>query len=113
VQIRSFRAEADEAAPNNLRFRLLVQQSGNPKEDFQGNVRLQINYIQGDKPHTLQVPDPNSGESSTGPLTLSFRHYQRVEGSFVLPTGAVAKSVLVSVLGRGQSQASAQQSFNL
>jgi len=113
VQIRSFRAEADEAAPNNLRFRLLVQQSGNPKEDFQGSVQLEINYIHASKPHTLHVPDPNSGEASAGPLTLSFRHYQRVEGSFVLPPGAVARSVMVRVLARGQSQASTQQSFNL
>jgi hypothetical protein len=113
VLIRSFRAETDEAAPNNLRFRLLVQQSGNPKEDFQGSVQLHVNYVQDGNAHTLQVPDPNSGESATAPLTLSFRHYQRVEGSLVLPQGAEAKSVLVKVLGRGQAQASTQQSFNL
>jgi hypothetical protein len=76
-------------------------------------VQLEINYIHASKPHTLHVPDPNSGESSAGPLTLSFRHYQRVEGSFVLPAGAVARSVMVRVLARGQSQASTQQSFNL
>jgi hypothetical protein len=113
LQIRSFRVEGDDAAPNQMRFRLLVQQSGNPKEDFRGTVQLQVNYTQGSKAHTLQVPDPNSGESAAPPLTLSFRHYQRVEGSFVLPAGAVARSVLVRVVARGQTQAQAQQSFNL
>lgn len=114
VLIRSFRAQVDEAAPQVMRFRLLVQQSGNPQQDFQGTVQLQVNYVQNNRPHTLQVPDPNTGETDTAPLTLSFRHYQRVEGSFALPPGAVARSVLVRVLARGQNgNAATQQSFNL
>jgi hypothetical protein len=44
-------------------------------------------------------------------MDLSFRHYQRVEGTFSLPEGAVAKAVLVRIQAGGQIQV--QQSFAL
>ena len=44
-------------------------------------------------------------------MLLSFRHYQRVEGTFTLPAGATARSVQVRVLVGGEIQL--QQTFNL
>ena len=108
VLIRSFRVQAD-GEPNQMRYRLLVQQSGKPERDFNGAVELQVNFTHNGRPFTLHIPDP-SPNAPRGVIELSFRHYQRVEGTFMLPPGAVARSVLVRILANnGQPQT--QQSF--
>lgn len=108
VVIRSFRVQA-EGEPNQMRYRLLVQQAGKPDRDFVGSVQLQVSFTQGGRNFTLSVPEP--GATGDRLLQLSFRHYQRIEGSFALPAGAVARSVLVKILADGQTQS--QQSFSL
>lgn len=107
VLIRSFRLQA-EGEPNQLRYRLLVQQSGKPDRDFNGEVELQVSFTQNGRPFTMQVPDPATPRDA---IELSFRHYQRVEGTFTLPEGAVARSVVVRIVANGQAQT--QQSFPL
>ncbi|MFN9209330.1 MAG: DUF6776 family protein [Betaproteobacteria bacterium] len=104
--IRSFRLQP-EGAPHEMRYKLLVQQSGKPERDFVGTVQMQINFAQGGRSWVLNVPDPNSPQS----LAVAFRHYQRLEGTFALPEGAVARSVVVKVLANGETQA--QQTFAL
>jgi hypothetical protein len=108
VVIRSFRVQS-EGEPHQMRYRLLVQQPGKPERDFQGAVQLQVNFMQGARSMVLSVPDPTAGAAAERQLELSFRHYQRVEGSFTLPAGAVARSVLVRIMAGGQTQT--QQSF--
>jgi hypothetical protein len=108
VVIRSFRVQP-EGEPNQMRYRLLVQQSGKPERDFVGTVQLQVNFAQGPRNFVLSIPEPEAPAERL--LHLSFRHYQRIEGSFALPPGAVARSVLVKILAGGQTQT--QQSFNL
>jgi hypothetical protein len=105
VLIRSFRLQP-EGEPNQMRYRLLVQQSGKPDRDFNGAVELQVSFLQNGRPFTMQVPDPGTPRDA---IELSFRHYQRVEGTFTLPEGAVPKSVLVRIVAGGQAQT--QQSF--
>lgn len=107
VAIRSFRVQPEsETEPSTMRYRLLVQQSGKPERDFVGTVSLKVSLQQGGRPWILQIPDPRSPESATA---LSFRHYQRVEGTFTLPAGALIRSVQVSVEANGQTQT--QQTF--
>jgi hypothetical protein len=108
VVIRSFRVQED-GEPNALRYRLLVQQSGRPERDFVGAVSLTVNVQHGGRPWVLQLPDP--GLPDAGPAPLSFRHYQRVEGSFSIPAGATVRSVLVRILAGGETRA--QQTFTL
>lgn len=109
VVIRSFRMQPDDT-PSQMRYRLLVQQAGKPDRDFVGAVQMQVNLLQGGHPVTLQLPDPAVPEMAKS-LELSFRHYQRVEGAFTVPAGAVARSVLVRIVSSGQTKA--QQSFML
>ena len=109
IVIRSFRMQP-EGAPQAMRYRLLVQQAGKPERDFVGTVQMQVNFVRDGRNFTLQVPDPAIPESKRA-LELSFRHYQRVEGSFALPEGASARSVVVRVMAAGQTHA--QQTFEL
>jgi hypothetical protein len=108
ILIRSFRVQPD-AEPNSLRYRLLVQQSGRPERDFIGAVSLIVSLQQGGRPWVLQLPDPTM--PGAGPAPLSFRHYQRVEGTFALPAGAVVRSVQVKIHSDGETRA--QQTFTM
>jgi hypothetical protein len=108
VVIRSFRVQP-EGTPNEHRYRLLVQQAGKPEQDFAGTVQLQVNYTQGGRSFALAIPEAQAPADSA--LKLAFRHYQRLEGSFTLPAGAIARSVLVKIVSGGQTQV--QQSFAL
>jgi len=108
VVIRSFRLQ-QEPEGNSMRYRLLVQQRGKPDRDFTGTVALKISLKQGGRPWVIELPDAKAPES--GPNPLSFRHYQRVEGTFSLPTGAVVNSVQVTIDSNGQVQA--QQTFTM
>ncbi len=110
VVIRSFRVQPDADA-GKMHYRLLVQQSGKPDKDFVGSVQLRVNFTQNSRPFTLQVPDPGAGADAAQEIALSFRHYQRVEGAFALPAGAIAHSVQVRILAGGEAQL--QQTFNL
>lgn len=109
VVIRSFRLQPDDE-PRQLRYRLLVQQAGKPDRDFVGSVEMQVNLVQGGRSTMIELPDPAVPEMAKS-LELSFRHYQRVEGVFALPQGAVARSVLVRIVASGKTQA--QQNFTL
>ncbi len=109
IVIRSFRMQSDGAS-ESMRYRLLVQQAGKPERDFVGSVQMQVNLVREDRNLTLQVPDPAVPESRRA-LELSFRHYQRVEGSFTVPEGATARSVVVRIMAAGQTHA--QQTFQL
>jgi len=95
--------------PQALRYRLLVQQSGRPERDFVGAVSLTVSLQQGGRPWVLQLPDATIPDA--GPQPLSFRHYQRVEGTFELPEGAVVRSVLVKIQSNGEVRA--QQTFTM
>jgi len=110
VVIRSFRIQPDPET-SVMRYRLLVQQSGKPDRDFVGSVQLRVNCVQNAHDITLQIPDANSAPETVQALQLSFRHYQRLEGGFSLPAGAVARSVQVRILAGGETQL--QQTFNL
>lgn len=113
VVIRSFRVQPADAGGDagEMRYRLLVQQSGKPDRDFVGSVQLTVNFNQGgSRQQSLQLPAPGAAGVAE-PIALSFRHYQRVEGSFSLPPGSVPKSVQVRILSDGQTQV--QQNFVL
>jgi hypothetical protein len=109
IQIRSFRMQAD-GAPEAMRYRLLVQQAGKPERDFVGAVQMQVNYVRDGRSQSMQLPDPAVPETRRA-LELSFRHYQRVEGTLALPEGASVRSVVVRILAAGQTHA--QQTFPL
>lgn len=109
VVIRSFRVQP-QGEPNQMRYRLLVQQSGKPERDFVGSVQMKISFAHGGRTFTLDVPSPESAGNDPA-LALSFRHYQRIEGTFTLPEGAVARSVHVRILAGAETQT--QQTFRL
>jgi hypothetical protein len=115
VSIRSLRAQLDTAAPNTLRYRLLVMQGGRTPQDFQGQLQLVVNATQNGKVTMLTFPERAAdAKSSTAQSTqwgVNLRRFQRMEGTVVLPEGTVVKSVQARVLQQGTTRA--QQSVTL
>lgn len=108
VVIRSFRVQP-ESDDSRLRYRLLVQQSGRPERDFVGAVELKLNLQKDGRSTVLQLPD--AAQPDAGPAPLAFRHYQRIEGDFVVPAGATVRSVQVTITAGGETKA--QQTFSM
>jgi hypothetical protein len=106
VLIRSFKVQPD-VDDATMRYRLLVQQSGKPERDFVGKVSLKVSLQKDGRPVSMLLPDP--AFPSAGPGTLSFRHYQRIEGAFAVPQGATVTSVQVTIESGGETRA--QQTF--
>ncbi|HWY73151.1 MAG TPA: DUF6776 family protein [Burkholderiaceae bacterium] len=112
IVIRSFRLQPeDESQAQRMRFRLLIQQSGKADRDFVGSVQMEVRFTQKGGSFIYEMPETDATPERSKAFDLSFRHYQRLEGTFTLPTGAVANSVLVRVMAAGETQT--QQSFNL
>jgi len=110
IVIRSFRLQPDDES-SRMRFRLLIQQSGKADHDFVGSVQMEVRFTQNGGTFIYELPEAEATTERTKAFELSFRHYQRLEGAFTLPSGAVAHSVLVRVVAAGETQT--QQSFTL
>ena len=82
--------QAEQVQPGQLRYQLLLMQSGKAPAEFRGRYELQVAGMLDGKPWTLALP--------AGPQPISLRQYARVEGHLDHPAGAVVKTVQVRVL---------------
>ena len=88
LAVRALQAELVQ--PGQLRYQLLLMQSGKSPAEFKGRYELQAQGTLDGKPWTLTLP--------TGPQPISLRQYARVEGRLEHPVAAVVKAVQVRVL---------------
>jgi hypothetical protein len=84
-----------EGATNEYRYRMLLTQGGQRKQDFKGRVQVVARVSQGTTANTLTFPDPALPESAGA---FEFRFYHKVEGRFRVPEGSTLKTVEVRVL---------------
>ena len=87
LAVRALQAELVQ--PGQLRYQLLVMQSGKAPAEFKGRYEVQASGTLEGKPWTLALP--------AGPQPISLRQYARVEGRLDHPPGAVVKTVQVRV----------------
>ena len=93
------------------RFSMLVVRGGNPNDEFSGQLLLLANVAADGHNSTLTLPDD---QPDTAPaLTLKFKYYQRVEGTFRVPNGGQLKSLQARVVEPGQATPKATRSLNL
>jgi hypothetical protein len=91
--------QAEPIQPGQLRFQLLVMQSGRSPAEFKGRYEFQLAGTLDGKPWTF-TPQPAQ-------RALALKQYARVEGMLDHPNTAVVKSVQVRVLdGNGGVRAS-------
>lgn len=90
-----------EAVPGEYRYRLLLVQTGQRAKEFQGNVQFVVNVEQNQRRFVMMVP-PEAAKNARE-YQVSFKFFQRVEGSFKLPSDAVVTSMQVRVFESGAS----------
>ncbi|MBL0121270.1 MAG: hypothetical protein IPP88_00580 [Betaproteobacteria bacterium] len=109
MTIANLKVEAD-ALPNEYRYRLLITQGGQRKQDFKGKTQVIVKVQAGTQQNTLSFPTDADLRLPGG--TLEFRYYQKVDGRFKIPEGSQLKSVQVRVLGLPGYDVRSQRSVN-
>jgi hypothetical protein len=108
------RIAVERERPEFYRFSLLIVRGGKPKDDFVGHLTLQV-ALQGDggaaRQATLVLPDEQPGTAPA--MKLNFKYYQRIEGTFDVPPGTVARTVTVRAFESGQPNPRASRSVAL
>jgi hypothetical protein len=99
-----------EGATNEFRYRMLLTQGGQRKQDFKGRVQLVARYAQGPTIGTQTYPEASAGDAAGA---FEFRFYHKVEGRFAVPDGAVLKSVEVRVLAVPGGQVKLSRTLNI
>jgi len=98
LSINRFRVQP-EVLPGEYRYRLLLVQNGQRVKEFQGTLQFVLNLEQGDRKFALTLPQ--EGEANTKEYQVSFKFFQRVEGTFKVAPGAVVKSLQIRVFESG------------
>ena len=99
-----------DAKPGEYRYRMLVTQGGQRKQDFKGRVQVLAKVVQNGTLSTLTFPDPAAGDAAGA---MEFRLYQKVEGRFAIPDGASLKSVEIRILAVPGGQVKLSRTINL
>jgi hypothetical protein len=97
--------------PGEYRYRLLVVMGGKRDRLFQGSLQLVLNVQLPGRNGMIVLPDTAQPESSD--FKLSFKYFQRVEGTFRLPDQARLRAVQARVFENGASQARATQNLDM
>jgi hypothetical protein len=96
-------------------FSLLLVRGGNPTDEFEGALKLTVSAQApagaAATPHALTLMLPEDQPETAQALKLKFKYYQRIEGSFELPEGAVVRSVVARAYENGQTSARATRSL--
>ena len=98
-----------EARPNEFRYRMLLVQGGQRKQDFKGRVQIVARIARGSALSTQTYPESDPGEAGS----FEFRFYHRVEGRFAIPGDAVLRSVDVRILAVPGGQVKLSRTINM
>lgn len=96
-----------EGVGGRYRYRLTVAMSGGrdaKDREFRGQYQLLVKMQQGGQAAIMTLPAANEG--SRDQYALRFKQFQRVEGVFQVPEGAVPASVEARLLSDGVTRAS-------
>jgi hypothetical protein len=110
VSINRFRVQP-ETLPGEYRYRLLLVQNGQRVKEFQGTLQFVLNLEQGDRKFVLTLPPEDDKHSKE--YQISFKFFQRVEGTFKVAPGAVVKSLQIRVFENGSVAPKLTQSVSV
>jgi hypothetical protein len=110
VSINRFRVQP-ESVPGEYRYRLLLVQTGQRVKEFHGNVEFALNVEQSDRKFVVMLPPADNRNAQE--YQLSFKFFQRVEGTFKVAPGAVVRSMQVRVFENGASTPRLTQMVNV
>jgi transposase-like protein len=106
------RLQAERDTVNTYRFRALVVQ-GNAESPFKGRLSLTATIVSDKDGKRVNINLPEEQPDLLPSMSLDFKTYQRVEGTFKVPANAQLKTLQMRVLPTGSNTAKAQQSIQL
>jgi len=107
IGVSNLKVEQD-GKPNEYRYRMLLTQGGQRKQDFKGRLQVVARAQQGSTVNTFTFPE--GPEEIAG--NVEFRFYQKLEGRFRLPEDAMLKSVEIRVLAAPGGQVKLSRTLN-
>ena len=111
LSILRFKVEP-EVLPGEFRYRLLLLASGPRRgREFQGRLELAVGLTEDGRSAIITVP--GQGEAEGSAFRLSFKHFQRIDGSFRVSPKAKVGSVQVRVYESGSAEPKVTQSVTL
>ena len=86
------------------RYRMLVINSGGRQaKELKGSLQILVKVQEGGK--DANITFPSATEPNPQRFRLEIKHFQRIEGVFSVPSGAVVKEVEVRLLQDGSLRA--------
>jgi len=108
IGLSNLKVERD-GRTNEYRYRMLLTQGGQRKQDFKGKVQIVARVAKDGALTTMTIPDAPAADP-TG--AFEFRFYQKVEGRFAIPDGSTLKGVDVRVLALPGGQVKLSRTIN-
>jgi hypothetical protein len=108
IGLSNLKVERD-GKTNEYRYRMLLTQGGQRKQDFKGKVQIVARVAKDGTVNTLTFPDASAGEAAG---SFEFRFYHKVEGRFAIPDGSSLKGVDVRVLAMPGGQVKLSRTIN-
>lgn len=110
LAIYHFRVEPD-LLPGEYHYRMLLLASGAHRDkDFEGRLELVVSLSDGGKRAVLVIPQKNASGASA--FRLSFKRFDRVEGTFRIDATAKVDNVQARVYKNGGAQPLASERVN-
>ncbi|MDD5242152.1 MAG: hypothetical protein PHG47_10615 [Sulfuricella sp.] len=110
-ELSIYRFKVENIMPGEYRYRLLLLQGGEREREFQGKVELLVNLANGVEKTVMTIPSSKGADARA--YNLSFKYYQRLEGTFHVEPKAVVKNVQIRVFENGAAQPKLMQTVNL
>jgi hypothetical protein len=108
IGMSNLKVERD-GKPNEYRYRMLLTQGGQRKQDFRGKIQVVARVAKDGTTSTLTFPDTPVADPAGA---FEFRFYHKVEGKFAIPEGASLKGVDVRVLALPGGQVKLSRTIN-
>ena len=103
IGILRFKVEPESVA-GEYRYRVLLRASAVRKgRDFAGRLELAVNMTEDGRSATIMIPD--GADTSAPAFRFSFKHFQRIEGSFRVSPKAKVGAVQVRIFENGSPAA--------
>jgi regulator of replication initiation timing len=108
IGVSNLKVERD-GRPNEYRYRMLLTQGGQRKQDFKGKIQIVARIAKDGTMSTLTFPDTAVADTAGA---FEFRFYHKVEGRFAIPDGTSLKGVDVRVLALPGGQVKLSRTIN-
>ena len=100
-----------EALPGEYRYRLMLVQTGPRVNEYRGRLEFVLSLQQGDRKVVLTLPTQE--DKNVKEYQLSFKFFQRIEGTFRISPDAVVKSMQVRVFENGSNAPKLTKTVNI